>query len=244
MNSVFFELCIESMEAAHAAEAGGADRIELCSDLNRGGITPASVLTAADFRSLSIPVHVLIRPRAGNFAYSAEEYELMRSQIAQAKGAGAGGVALGVLLRDGRVDVARTRALVELARPMDVTFHRAFDETRDLGEALEDVIATGAESLLTSGGAADVLTGARLIGVLRRQAAGRIRIIAGGGLRLESLIEVVRRAGVYSLHGSLSRTNGGASTAHNGRGLKDDVREAVRLLNGEYRSALTPTFDN
>jgi copper homeostasis protein len=244
MNSVFFELCIESMDAAHAAVAGGADRIELCSELLRGGITPASELTVADFRSLSIPVHVLIRPRGGNFVYSGEEYELMQGQIEQAKNAGAGGVALGVLLRDGRVDVERARALVELARPMDVTFHRAFDETRDLGEALEDVIATGAESLLTSGGAADVLTGARLIGVLRRQAAGRIRIIAGGGLRLESLVEVVRRAGVYSLHGSLSRRNGSASPAQNGHRLEDDVREAVRLLNGEYRAALAPGINN
>jgi copper homeostasis protein len=243
MNSVFFELCIESMDAAAAAVAGGADRIELCSELHCGGITPASELTAVDFRSLAIPVHVLIRPRGGDFVYSAEEFELMRGQVAQAKRAGAGGVALGVLLRDGRVDVERTRALVELARPMDVTFHRAFDETRDLGEALDDVIATGAESLLTSGGAADVLTGAKLIGMLRHQAAGRIRIIAGGGLRLESLVEVVRRAGVYSLHGSLSRRNGSASAAHNGHALEDDVREAVRLLNGEYRSALAPAFN-
>jgi copper homeostasis protein len=242
MNSVFFELCIESMDAAHAAVAGGADRIELCSELHRGGITPSTELKFANFRSLPIPIHVLIRPRAGNFVYSAEEFAMMRDQIAQAKSAGAGGIALGVLLADGRVDVARTRSLVELARPMDVTFHRAFDEARDLGEALEDVIATGAESLLTSGGAADVLTGAKLIGVLRRQAAGRIRIIAGGGLRLESLVEVVRRAGVYSLHGSLSRKNGSASTSHNGHALEDDVREAVRLLNGEYRATLAPAL--
>jgi copper homeostasis protein len=244
MSSVFFELCIESMDAAHAAVAGGANRIELCSELHRGGVTPASELAAMDFRSLSIPVHVLIRPRSGDFVYSADEFELMRSQIEQAKSAGAGGVALGMLLPDRRVDVDRTRALVELARPMDVTFHRAFDETRDLGEALEDVIATGAESLLTSGGAADVLTGAKLIGVLGHQAAGRIRIIAGGGLRLESLVEVVRRAGVYSLHGSLSRKNGNAPTAHSSHALEDDVREAVRLLNGEYRSTLTPSFND
>jgi copper homeostasis protein len=242
MNSVFFELCIETMKAAHAAVAGGADRIELCSELHRGGITPSTELTVADFRSVPIPVHVLIRPRAGNFVYSAEEFETMRGQVAQAKSAGAAGVALGVLLPDSRVDVDRTRALVELARPMDVTFHRAFDESRDLGEALEDVIAAGAESLLTSGGAADVLTGAKLIGVLRRQAAGRIRIIAGGGLRLESLVEVVRRTGIYSLHGSLIRKNGSATHSHNGHALEDDVREAIRLLKVEYRAALAPAL--
>jgi copper homeostasis protein len=244
MNSVFFELCIESLDAARAAVAGGADRIELCSALDRGGITPSPEMMTANFRSLAIPVHVLIRPRSGKFVYSPEEYALMRRQIEQAKNAGAGGVAIGLLDADGRVDVERTRALVDLARPMDVTFHRAFDESRNLGEALEDVIATGANNLLTSGGAADVLTGAKLIGVLRRQAGGRIRIIAGGGLQLETLVEVVRRAGVYSLHGSLSRKNGRAAATENGTTLEADVREAIRLLKGEYQAGLAPSFND
>ncbi len=151
----------------------------------------------------------------------------MAGQIETAKEIGAAGVALGVLSADGRVDVERTRALIELARPMHVTFHRAFDETGNLSVALEDVITTGADNLLTSGGAPDVLTGAARIAALTRQASGRIRIIAGGGLRLKSLVEVARRSGVYALHGSLIRESadeGGTRT------LEANVRAALRLL--------------
>jgi copper homeostasis protein len=240
---VFFELCVESLEAGRAAEAGGADRIELCAELERGGITPSAELVTGRLHSLAIPVHVLIRPRGGDFCYSPDEFEAMRQQIEQSKLAGASGVAVGMLLRDRRVDVERTRALVELARPLAVTFHRAFDETPDLSESLERVIETGADSLLTSGGAADVLSGAELIRKLRRQAGERIQIIAGGGLRLESLVEVVRRAGIYSLHGSLTRKNGKPSSAMNGNMLESDVREAIRLLHSEYRAIPAPTIE-
>jgi copper homeostasis protein len=143
-------------------------------------------------------------------------------------------VAIGILTADRRVDVARTRALVELARPMGVTFHRAFDETADVRQALEDVIATGADSLLTSGGAADVLSGADAIGTLARQAGDRIRIIAGGGLRLGNLLEVVRRSGVCSLHGSLTR-EAYADYNGNSRALEMSVRKALRLLREAHR---------
>ncbi len=243
MNSVFFELCVESLAAARAAQAGGADRIELCSDLACGGLTPRPELAAEIVSELAIPVHVLIRPRPGNFAFSEPEYDLMRRQLEEAKMAGASGVALGVLLADGTVDLERSRELVELARPMDVTFHRAFDETPDLREALERVIETGADSLLTSGGAAEVLSGAHFIATLRHLAGDRIHIIAGGGLRLENLVETVRRSGVFSLHGSLSRRNGRPAHQTNGATngavpsavLEADVRQAVTLLRSEYR---------
>jgi len=234
MNTAFFELCAESFEAAAAGESGGADRIELCSDLSCGGVTPRSELMDAAFRSLTIPIHVLIRPRDGDFVYSDNEFDLMRRQVEAAKYAGASGVALGVLLPDGRVDVERTRKLVELARPMAVTFHRAFDETRDLSEALESVIATGADCLLTSGGAPDVLLGAEIIAALRRQAGERIHVIAGGGLRLENVVEIVRRTGVLSLHGSLSRRNGHSSPKDALNWLEADVRHAVALLQREH----------
>ncbi len=240
MNPVFFELCVETLDAVHAAEAGGADRIELCSALDGGGMTPAAELATGNFRTLSVPVYVLIRPRGGDFCFSRDEFDVMRQQIEQAKAAGASGIAVGVLLEDGRVDVKRTRELVELARPLAVTFHRAFDESPDLREALEDVIETGADGLLTSGGEADVLRGAEVIGGLKSQAGERIQIIAGGGLRLESLVEVVRRAGVYSLHGSLTRKNGNHARGKNGHVLESDVREAIRLLNAEYRTATAP----
>jgi copper homeostasis protein len=241
MNHVFFELCVETMDAGRAAVAGGANRVELCSELDRGGVTPREDLMTANLRALNLPVYVLIRPRSGDFCFTSEEFEMMRRQVEQAKQAGASGIAVGVLHKDGRVDVERTRTLVELARPMKVTFHRAFDETPDLFEALDGVIETGADSLLTSGGARDVLSGADLIGALKHRAGDRIHVIAGGGLRLESLVEVVRRSGVYSLHGSLTRKNGHPSPLGNGGQLEADVREAIRLLETEYRTATVPT---
>ncbi len=232
------------MEAARAAQSGGADRIELCSELSRGGVTPVRALTEASVDALSIPVYVLIRPRSGNFVFSSEEFALMQRQIAEAKEAGASGVAVGVLLPDGRVDVERTRALVRLARPMAATFHRAFDETPDLSESLERVIETGAEGLLTSGGAKEVLCGAESISALRSQAGDRIHIIAGGGLRLASLAEVVRRSGTFSLHGSLTRSNGSHSAADGMAALEADVREAVRLLRNEFHDRKSTAREN
>lgn len=227
---LFFEACVESLQAARAAEFGGADRIELCSRLECGGVTPSPALMVPSIAAVTIPVHVLIRPRAGDFVYSAKEFDDMRRQIDAAREAGASGVALGVLDAEERVDVERTRALIEYARPMDVTFHRAFDETADLSRALEDAIAAGADSLLTSGGASNVLSGAASIAELAQQAGGRIQIIAGGGLRLSNLLEVVRRSGVYALHGSLTRESNAVNGAPDARLLERSVRDAIRLL--------------
>ena len=235
MRTLLFELCAESLEAARAGASGGATRIELCSDLSCGGVTPGPDLMAADMRALGIPIHVLIRPRAGDFVYSAGEFAEMQRQIEQTKKAGASGVAVGVLFADGSVDVERTSELVEQARPMAATFHRAFDETPDLSEALERVIESGAVSLLTSGGAPDVLSGAESIARLQLQAGERIHIIAGGGLRLGKLVELVRLSGAYSLHGSLMRRNGGVACEFDAAVLEADVREAVRLLRHEFR---------
>ncbi|MGB6831177.1 MAG: copper homeostasis protein CutC [Terracidiphilus sp.] len=241
MTSFFFELCAESVAAAFAAESGGADRIELCSRLSEGGTTPAAELMAASARAISIPIYVLIRPRAGDFVFTAHEFDLMRKQIDEAKAAGASGVALGVLLPDRLVDLKRTRALVEYAHPLETTFHRAFDETPDLADALEHVIETGASGLLTSGGAAKVLQGADRIGRLQQQAGGRIQIIAGGGLRLASLVEVVRRSGAYSLHGSLTNSNGSNGHSVDAMQLEANIREAVRLLRSEYEQMAAQT---
>lgn len=246
MTTCLFEVCAENLEAAEVAEAAGAGRIELCSNLAVGGVTPDFDLIEATAHALKIPVHVLIRPRAGDFCYSDVEFACMRSEVQTAKAAGAAGLALGVLSRDGRVDVPRTRELIDMASPMKVTFHRAFDETPDLAEALDDVIRCGADCLLTSGGAPNVLAGAQSIGRLREQAGDRLAIMAGGGLRLETLVEVVRRARVSLLHGSMLRRHArGKNTAihgtHNGTGinrmeLEADVRQAIRLLEREVAS--------
>lgn len=236
MKATFFELCAENLQSAVAAEEGGADRIELCVELAVGGVTPPAALMKETLRAVTIPIHVLIRPRAGDFVFSGEEFERMLQDVEAAKRAGASGIATGVLLADGHVDVERTRALIAAARPMDVTFHRAFDETADLPRALEDVIEAGADSLLTSGGAPDVLRGAATIRALAAQAAGRIQIIAGGGLRLTNLADVVRLSGVLSLHGSLSRRTGEIA----GPARAEDVEEALRLLRA-HAAELAPS---
>jgi len=235
-----FELCAETLEAAIAAQLGGADRIELCSDLRVSGLTPGPELLTATLAHLTIPVHVLIRPRAGDFVYTAEEFALMGRQIDEAKAAGAQGIAVGILLSNGRIDVARTRQLALRARPMHVTFHRAFDETAnydDPRQALEDVIRTGAETLLTSGGEPNVLAGAATIGRLVIQAGDRIEIMAGGGLKLANLVEVVTRSGATTLHGSLSRARAVASPEEAQQALIADIREAIRLLEQESLEA-------
>jgi len=240
--SFLFELCADSLEAARAAQAGGANRMELCEDLAISGVTPSAALLRAVLDAVSIPVHVLIRPRGGDFVYTDAEMDLMRRQIGQAKAAGASGVAIGILEADGRVNVERTRELVELARPMHATFHRAFDETSrenyGLEAALEDVIATGVDTLLTSGGAPNVMAGAEQIGRLQTQAGDRLEVMAGGGLKLANLADVVRRSGVTCLHGSLSRMRGSAgakqaSLAEVQAGLEQDLREAIRILQQE-----------
>jgi copper homeostasis protein len=239
MKAFLFELCAETLQAAQAAELGGADRIELCERLDIGGVTPGEKLISATIQALSIPVHVLIRPRGGDFAYSAAEFDQIRQQIQWVRQAGAAGVALGVLLADGRVDEVRSRELVELARPMKVTFHRAFDRTPDMAAALEGVIATGADCLLTSGGAPNVLAGVKQLKTLVKQAGDRIQIMAGGGLRLASMAEVLEQTGLRCLHGSLTRRAGdGPPESGHGRTAAEilvaDVRTAVGLMQGHF----------
>lgn len=242
MKDCGFELCAETLNAARAAELGGADSVELCARLDLGGITPGERLTSATVEALSIPVHVLIRPRGGDFTYTADEFDLMRRQVQWVKQTGAAGIVIGVLLADGRVDVGRSRELVELARPLKATFHRAFDETPDIFQALEAVIATEADCLLTSGGAPEVLLGAAQIVRLVEQAGDRIQIMAGGGLRLSTMVRVLKLTGVHFLHGSLTRKmeHGGRENVppHTAAGEADllvsDVRTAVRLLHGHF----------
>jgi len=236
MKAIHFELCATSLQAAQAAETAGADRVELCSELEIGGLTPSLELISQTAQALSIPVHVLIRPRGGDFVFTTGEFGQMQRQIEEAKNAGARGIVLGIQRPDGRVDVERSRALVELARPMAATFNRAFDLTPDLSEALEAVIQTGVDCLLTSGGATDVLSGAESIARLSQQANNRIQIIAGGGLQLAHIAEVLRRTGGLSLHGSLIRKSNGRLQSFDPRMLEADVRETVRIMRHEAMS--------
>jgi len=241
MQEMIFELCAETMDACLAARAGEAHRIELCSGLSEGGMTPSHGLIAEAVERSGLPVHVLVRPRGGDYVYSASEVDVMRRDIAHIKELGAAGVVFGILQPCGRVDVEATRALVQLARPMKVTFHRAFDLTPSLPQALEDVISIGADRLLTSGGQPDVVAGSSMLAELVRLAGDRIEIAVGGGLRLENAALLARATGARHFHGSLRRglsdpdstagaAGGALSMGHQYVVDADAVREIMQRL--------------
>jgi copper homeostasis protein len=196
------EIAANSLASALAAQAGGADRVELCTGLELGGLTPSMAQIAQVRERLSIPVYVLIRPRAGDFLYSDDDMELMRRDIEACSSLGCDGVVIGVLDADGKVDLPRCRSLLSAAGGMGVTFHRAFDMTRDLSQALEDVVSLGAERVLTSGGAASAVVGSEVIRQLVEQAAGRIVVMPGAGIQASNVTELARVTGATEFHAS------------------------------------------
>jgi copper homeostasis protein len=203
MKSAFFlEICCDSIDSALAAEQGGAQRIELCSSLLEGGLTPSAGFIETVRASTSIALFVMIRPRGGDFCYSDAEFAAMRKDILAARSAGVDGLVFGLLNRDGHVDVARTAALVEAAGPLPVTFHRAFDLSADLDKSLEDVIRTGAQQILTSGGMPAALEGAKQIRRLVEAAGKRIKIMAGSGIHSKNAREVIAQTHVHEIHAS------------------------------------------
>ncbi|MGA8110904.1 MAG: copper homeostasis protein CutC [Acidobacteriaceae bacterium] len=197
------EICADSVDSAIAAERGGAHRLELCSDLLEGGITPSHGLMAQVRNRIAIELYVLIRPRGGDFCYSDSEMESMEDDIVHARSLGADGITLGVLDDHAHVDVDRTRRLVQRADPLPVTFHRAIDMTPDPSLALPAVIATGAQRVLTSGGAAKVNQGLAAVARMVQAAGSRIRVMAGGGITALTLADVAQATGASEFHASL-----------------------------------------
>ncbi|GAB3226250.1 copper homeostasis protein CutC [Spirosoma arcticum] len=193
------EVCAYSLQSCLTAQAAGAHRIELCGGRAEGGTTPSAGLIQLARQHLSIPLYVMVRPRGGDFLYTNAEGAVMAADIKLAKKMGADGVVLGLLLDDGTVDVDRTIQLVELAHPLPVTFHRAFDMSRDPLEALEAVIRTGAVRILTSGQQPSAEAGLPVLRQLVRQANRRIEIMAGAGVNGANATLLIE-AGVDALH--------------------------------------------
>jgi len=202
VSAPILEVAANSVASALAAEAGGAGRVELCSALEVGGLTPSHAAIAIAMERLHIPVHVLIRPRAGDFVFDDLECEVMRGDIEICKALGCAGVVIGVLNADSGVDMDRCGKLMDTARGMSVTFHRAFDFTRDPFVVLDAIIALGCDRLLTSGQADDALIGAPLIRALIGRARGRITIMPGGGIDAHNIAAIARATGAVEFHAS------------------------------------------
>lgn len=198
--SILLEICADSVESAVIAQEAGASRIELCCNLVEGGTTPSYGTIASARNNLSIKLNVLIRPRSGDFLYSDEEFDIMRRDIEICGELGADGIVTGILNPGGTIDVERTGRLVEIAYPMTVTFHRAFDMCADPVDGLEDVIATGADRLLTSGMKIRAAESLELIRQLVIQAGNRLTIMPGGGIDETNVTRIIETTGVKEVH--------------------------------------------
>lgn len=198
--SMLLEVCIGSVADAEAAIAVGANRLELCAGLELGGLTPSLGLVEQVVAMSSVPVIAMLRPRAGGFCYDRREFAAMLRDADQFLGAGAAGVAFGVLDAHGKIDAARSREIVERCGTREAVFHRAFDFTPDQCEALDVLARIGVTRILTSGGEPTALAGADKLRHLREQGADRIALLAGGGISEENVAQVVAASGVRQIH--------------------------------------------
>lgn len=201
---VLLEICVDSVESALAAQAGGADRIELCSSLFEGGLTPSAGLLEIARERLTIQIAAMIRPRAGDFCYSDDEFDVMQADLVMAKELGADVAVLGLLNPDGSIDVKRTARLIELARPLPVTFHRAFDMASDPYRSLDTLLELGVDRVLTSGQERSAVEGMDLIKELVNIAGSRLVVMPGGGVTERNLQKILKYTGAKEIHGSAS----------------------------------------
>lgn len=213
---VLVEICVNSATSAIEAEKGGAHRVELCDNLYEGGTTPSAATICVTAKHITIDLHVLIRPRGGDFLYSDLEFEVMMQDVQFCKQNGVKGVVLGVLESNGKVDIKRTGELVKAANPMPVTFHRAFDMVADPFKALEDIISTGCHRILTSGLSNKAWDGREMIASLVRAANGRIIIMAGSGVNVDIAEKLVQFTGITEIHTS-ARTSYLSKMKHQNR---------------------------
>ncbi|WP_460615796.1 copper homeostasis protein CutC [Hymenobacter seoulensis] len=238
MRTRVLEICAGSVQSALAAQAGGADRIELCQNLAQGGTTPSHGSLQQVLAQLTLPVFALIRPRPGHFRYDATELAIMASDIRHCRELGCAGVVLGVLTAAGHPDLTACRPLLAAAGPLPVTFHRAFDACPDPARALEEIISLGCQRILTSGGQPTAPAGQPQLSALVQQAAGRIRIMPGAGITPDTIQALARQTGAQEFHASaktqrVERPAGGAGEFDAPRWETDVtmVQELVAALN-------------
>ena len=197
---MIIEACVNSAISAIEAQKGGADRVELCENLHDGGTTPSAGSIAFARKNLQIGLLVMIRPRGGDFLYSADEFQIMKEDIRVSKNLGADGVVFGILLPDGTIDKERMKILIDLARPMGITCHRAFDMTANPYQAMEDLMSLGIDRILTSGQQPTAPQGSGLIRELITQAKDRIIIMPGSGVKEHNVAALVSATGAKEVH--------------------------------------------
>lgn len=201
--SYLIEIATSDFNTTKSAVAGGADRIELCANLAEGGTTPPYSQIKKCRETFDVLLYPIIRPRGGDFLYNKDEFEMMRNDIKLCKELGCDGVVIGLLNIDGSIDSTRTAELIELAYPMGVTFHRAFDRCKDPFTALEELIEIGCERILTSGQMPSVVDGVDLVAALNKKADERIIIMPGSGVRKENIKMLAEKTGCVEFHSSL-----------------------------------------
>lgn len=194
------EIACFNPESTIAAATAGADRIELCANAAVGGTTPDTTWLAQLRGQIHVPINIMVRPRGGDFVYSDVEFQEMKESISNYKSTGADGFVFGILLSNGRVDVDRTRELVRRAHPLPCTFHRAFDETPDLLQALEDIISCGVKTVLTSGAGRTAVDGVDLLALLTKAAERRVTIMPGGGVRSSNIGHLLSNTKAGAFH--------------------------------------------
>jgi copper homeostasis protein len=233
---VIYEICVDSVAGVRAARAAGADRVELCGDLLEGGTTPSHGMIRQARTIQGIGLQVMIRPRGGDFLFDDDEFAIMQADIDTAKTEGADGVVIGLLTAEGAIDAERTRALIAQARPLSVTFHRAFDMTPDPFQALETLIGLGVDRVLTSGQEATVLEGLPLIVELVRRAGERIVIMPGGGITARNVERIVTAARPREMHFAAREPEAGGMTFR-----REHVFMGGELRPPEYDRLVTST---
>ncbi len=236
------EVPVFSFDTATIAQSAGADRLELCSGFHEGGTTPSHASVTMAKKYISIPVNIMIRPRGGDFLYSNKEFELMIKDAEFIRDVGLNGIVFGILNTDGTVDKQRCMELIKIARPLSVTFHRAFDRANDPFQALEDIIEIGFDRILTSGQQKDAHAGSELIANLVKRSNGRIIIMPGCGINSGNLHEIIKISKANEFHASAKKMFPSNMKYHNdismGKGfnyensiISTDVDEIKKLKN-------------